>query len=389
MFLGRDGRIVTAMTDTIDQQATDTTAPAQHTFDDPFAFAGAFLSWMNGSTIVLGLDAGHRAGTFEALAAAGPSTVEELAASGGFSSRHLREWLDLMTVGRVVIHDAATQRYRLAAGAAACLTGTSSLNMAPVAAAIAFSAKHVDAVATTLRHGGGIPYDAYRPEFTDLMDQMNRRHYDELLITGYIDVVPGLAERLRSGARVLDVGCGTGHVLNLLAREYPASTFTGYDLAEDAVVAARREAAHLALTNVRYDTVDVADIGEPAGYDVVLAFDAIHDQAQPRQVLAQIRQALDDDGLFLMVDVKASSHVHENLDQPNAPWIYGASLFHCMQVSSADGGEGLGTAWGLQKAHELLAEAGFTVEDLVDTPPTEMMNVIYVCRPSVRETRSA
>ncbi|HVF33595.1 MAG TPA: class I SAM-dependent methyltransferase [Acidimicrobiales bacterium] len=359
---------------------TDTLTPTPSLGDDPMALAGAFLSWMNGAALLLGIDAGHRAGAFEALAAAGPVTAEELAAVAGFSPRHLREWLDLMTVGGIVGFDPSDGRYRLPAGATICFTGSSSMNVAPITAAVALSARHVSAVAATLRKGGGIPYDAYRPEFTELMDTMHRRHYDEHLLEGYIEAVPGLQERLEDGISVVDLGCGTGHVLNLLARAFPTSRFVGYDRAEDALDAARAEADALGLTNVRFEAVDVAALPADAAFDLVLAFDAIHDQARPRQVLAEARRVLTDGGRFVLVDIKASSHVHENLQQPNAPWLYGASLFHCMQVSLAEGGEGLGTVWGTQTALELLREAGFADVHLLDTPAADMMNVIYVCR---------
>jgi SAM-dependent methyltransferase len=363
------------MTDTIDPHTL--IGPVN---EDPTAFAGQLVAWMNGATIILGLDAAHRAGVLEALAETGASTSHELAAQAGLSERHVREWLDLMTVGGVVDHEPGTGRYRLPAGAAMCLTGDSSMNMAPATACIAFSAQHVEAVSATMRHGGGIPYAAYRPDFTDLMDSMNRGRYDQLLIDGYIGAVPGLAGRLRAGIRVADIGCGSGHVVNLLARAFPTSTFVGFDLAEDALEAARLEAAEYGLENATFEGLDVAELPAGEHFDLVVAFDAIHDQARPRTVLAAVRNALADDGMFLMVDVKASSHVEENLDNPMAPWIYGASLFHCMQVSLAEGGEGLGTAWGVQLALQLLGEAGFGDVVVVDPPESDLLNVIYVCR---------
>lgn len=368
------------MTDTLTTDTATTLAPAAPA-EDPMAFAGSLLSWINGATVVLGIDVGHRAGLFESLARIGPSTPGEFASAAGLSERHVREWLDLMTTGGVVSYDAITGLYRLPAGATTCLTGDSPMNMAAATAVLAFSAKHVDAVSRTLVEGGGIPYSAYRPEFTDLMDAMSRKRYDAELISGYVQPVAGLVQRLETGIRVADLGCGSGHVVNLLGRAFPASHFTGYDLAEDALAAATAEAADYRLDNVEFEALDVASLSTDEPFDLVTAFDAIHDQAAPRRVLACARAALAGDGMFLMVDVKASSRVEENLGNPMAPWLYGASLFHCMQVSLAEGGEGLGTAWGVQRAKELLAEAGFGEVTLLDAPASDPMNVIYVCRP--------
>lgn len=362
---------------------TDTLTPVPTTdrAEDPMAFAGELLSWLNTSTVVLGIDAGHRAGAFEALAEHGPATSVDLARAAGLSERHVREWLKLMATGGVVAYDPADGTYRLPAGAAACLSGDTPMNMAPVTGAIAFSAKHVPAVARTIAEGGGIAYEHYRPEFTDFMDAMNRKRYDAELVSGYLAPVAGLVERLEAGIRVADLGCGSGHVVNILGRAFPRSTFVGYDLAEDALEAARREAAAYGLDNVRFEAVDVAALPAGATFDLVTAFDAIHDQAAPRRVLAGARAALAEGGTFLLVDVKASSDLEDNIGNPMAPWLYGASLFHCMQVSLAVGGEGLGTAWGVQLAQELLGEAGFGDVTLLDAPPTDVMNLIYVCRP--------
>jgi len=114
-------------------------------------------------------------------------------------------------------------------------------------------------------------------------------------------------------------------------------------------------------------------------FDFITAFDAIHDQAKPRTVLAGIAAALRPGGTFLMVDDRASSHLHENLDHPLGPFLYGVSTMHCMTVSLAQGGEGLGTVWGEHKARELLAEAGF-VGVAVYTQPGDIANNYYVAR---------
>ena len=120
----------------------------------------------------------------------------------------------------------------------------------------------------------------------------------------------------------------------------------------------------------------VAELEATREYDLVTAFDTIHDQAKPRQVLRSVERALRDDGMFLMVDIAASSDVADNVDHPLRPTAYFFSVMHCMTVSLAVGGEGLGTAWGEQKAVELLREAGFSHIDIrrVDG---DMLNAYY------------
>jgi SAM-dependent methyltransferase len=143
----------------------------------------------------------------------------------------------------------------------------------------------------------------------------------------------------------------------------------------------RDEAAAWGLPNVRFERRDVASFPPGARFDLVTAFDAIHDQAHPRRVLRQIHDALEPGGLFLMVDMDASSSVHANIGNPVAPYFYWVSLFHCMQVSLAEGGEGLGTAWGVELATELLHEAGFASVERVPAPAGDPVNAIFVARP--------
>jgi SAM-dependent methyltransferase len=175
-----------------------------------------------------------------------------------------------------------------------------------------------------------------------------------------VPLVDGLAERLSQGISVADIGCGSGHHLNVLASAYPASTFVGYDLSEAAIASARRSADSRGLTNVTFQVRDVTDLSSTGPFDLVTAFDAIHDQAHPAAVLAGIAVSLSPDGVFLMCDIRASSRPDENVDLPGAGFVYGISLMHCMTVSlSQTGGTGLGAAWGEQTAVRMLHEAGF------------------------------
>jgi trans-aconitate methyltransferase len=124
---------------------------------------------------------------------------------------------------------------------------------------------------------------------------------------------------------VADVGCGTGHAVNLMARAYPDSEFVGYDLGTDAIASATREAAAMGLPNARFEVLDVTELTTDPPFDMVFAFDSVHDQVDPTGVLARVRAALAPGGRFVMVDIKASSALEDNIGNPYAPWLYGSA----------------------------------------------------------------
>jgi cyclopropane fatty-acyl-phospholipid synthase-like methyltransferase len=174
--------------------------------------------------------------------------------------------------------------------------------------------------------------------------------------------VPGLTDRLAKGIRMLDAGCGSGRVLNRLAELYPNSWFLGMDLSPEAIGNARGEAAQKGLRNVEFIIRDLSDFdetAEPEAFDFITTFDAIHDQGKPLNVLKGIHRALKPDGVYLMQDIRGSSHVYTDLGHPVGTFLYTASTMHCMAVSLAQGGEGLGTMWGEEKTREYLQRAGF------------------------------
>ncbi len=185
---------------------------------------------------------------------------------------------------------------------------------------------------------------------------------------------------MERGIDVLDVGCGEGVAIRMMAERFPSSRFVGFDIATEPITTARAEAEHAGLPNARFLVQDAASFAAPLACDFITAFDAIHDQAAPRRVLRAIREALRPEGVFMMVDIAASSHLERNLDNPLAPVLFTVSTMHCMAVSLAQGGEGLGACWGEEKARELLAEAGFTAID-VSQVEGDPLNAYYVCRP--------
>ena len=323
------------------------------------AFAERVVGVLNAGSLTLLLSVGHKVGLFDALAELPPSTSQEIAEAAGLQERYVREWLGGMAVGGVVIYDAATARYHLPAEHAACLTRAAGPdNLARVTQFVSLMAGVEEPVAECFRSGGGVPYSEYGV-FHRLMAEDSAAVHDATLLDTVLPVVPGLPDRLRQGIDVADIGCGSGHAVNLMARAYPTSRFVGYDFSEEGIAAGRREAAALGLDNARFEVLDVTDLHERERFDLVTAFDAIHDQAHPRRVLANISAALRPDGVFLMVDIRASSRLEDNLGHPMGPFLYMLSTMHCMPVSLALDGEGLGAVWGEQKARELLAEAGF------------------------------
>jgi SAM-dependent methyltransferase len=219
--------------------------------------------------------------------------------------------------------------------------------------------------------GAGVPYSAYAQVAGSALGETWRRIYDEQLVDGFVAAVPGLTEQLTAGARVLDLGCGTGHAVAVLAAAFPASTFTGIDIAPEAIARAEPPAS-----NASYEVGDAAEL--TGSYDVIFAFDAIHDQRVPDVVLRRVHDALAPGGVFVMVDTKFSEDVATNVGNPYAPTAYATSLLFCVPLSLEAGGAALGAMWGTERAVRMLHDAGFGDVEMIDAPRPQ--NVIAVCR---------
>ncbi|MET8731343.1 class I SAM-dependent methyltransferase [Streptomyces parvus] len=342
-------------------------------------FAGRMLQVLNDSCLGYLCSIGHRTRLFDVMAQLPPSTSEEIAGAAGLNERYVREWLGGVTVGGIVAYDPADGTYRLPPEHAASLCRAAGPdNVASFLQDLALFGLVEDEVVAAFRDGGGVPYSSY-PKFQELQAEETARVYDAALVDAIIPLVPGLPERLDSGdgLDVLDVGTGQGHAVNLLARAFPASRFTGVDMSEGGIAAAREAAARLGLRNAHFELADAAAVTGP--YDLITAFDVIHDLARPERTLAAVAGALRDDGVFLMGDIAASSKLEENLGLPLGPTLYTFSVFYCMTVSLGEGGAGLGTVWGRQTALRMLREAGFG-EVAVREVEGDILNVYYVAR---------
>ncbi len=341
------------------------------------AFGEQLLGMLTGGTLAMLISIGHRTGLFEA-AAKGPATSIELAERAGLHERYVREWLGAMVTGGIMEYDPDDRRHTLPPAHAVLLTGATSRNIGPMADSMRTLGAVLPNVERCFREGGGVPIAEYAAVSTGGLGETWRHIYDEHLVDGFLGPVPGLLDRLRAGARVLDLGCGTGHAVNVMAREFPRSTFDGLDIATAAIADAEAERAGMGLSNAAFAVADAAELAPDPPYDVIMAFDAIHDQAAPDVVLRGVRDALAPDGLFLMVDTKFASRLEDNSANPYAPLSYGVSLLFCVPTSIATGGTGLGAMWGQELAREMLADAGFTDVEVLDTPRPQ--NCMYVCR---------
>lgn len=326
------------------------------------AFAEELLTTLNRGALCLMISIGHRTGLFDVMSTLPPSTSEEIARSAGLNERYVREWLGAMATGRVVEIDPHSGKFTLPAEHARALTRAAAAdNMAVFAQYIAQLGEVENDIVDCFQKGGGVPYSRFS-RFHEIMAEDSGQSVLSSLDSHILPLVPGLTTALEKGQRMLDVGCGRGLMLMHLAKAYPNSQFVGMDLSTEAVSFGNTEAAQRGLTNLQFVVRDLSDFdktAEPEAFDFITSFDAIHDQAKPLQVLRGIHRALKPDGVYLMQDISGTSHVEKDLEHPMGTLLYTISCLHCMIVSLAQGGEGLGAMWGEETTRDYLQKAGF------------------------------
>lgn len=331
------------------------------------AFADRLVNALNEGALCVMLSIGHRTKLFDHLDGQPPMTSTTLANRAERNERYVREWLNALVVSKVIDYNPDDKTYYLPHEHAAWLTRNSTEgNISVFAQYVPMMGTVEDDIVDCFINGGGVPYEKY-PRFHEVMAEDSGQTVLSSLEEYILPLAPGLVEKLQQGIKVLDVGCGRGHALNLLAELYPNSAFIGVDLSQQAIDYANNEAKQKRLNNVSFIAKDVTDFDKDNAdeqFDLITTFDAIHDQAKPLNVLKGIYNALKDDGVYLMQDIHGSSEVHNNLEHPVGPLLYSLSTTHCMTVSLAQGGDGLGTMWGQEKAQELLTEAGFCQIDI-------------------------
>ncbi|HET7667737.1 MAG TPA: class I SAM-dependent methyltransferase [Mycobacterium sp.] len=354
---------------TVSEKVTDTTE----------GFAERMVGAIDSASLAILLSIGHQTKLFDTMAELPPATSVQIADAAGLNERYVREWLGGVVTSRVVDYDPASRTYSLPRHRAAVLTRAAGPdNLALVAQFIPMLGEVEQKIIDCFRSGGGLPYSEY-PRFHKLMAAQSGEVFDAALVDVILPLADGLPDLLRAGADVADIGCGSGHAINVMAQAFPASRFTGIDFSEEGLAAGAAEARTRGLTNATFKQADVANLDLAEAYDVITVFDAIHDQAQPAQVLHNIYRALRPGGTLLMVDIKASSQLEDNIGVPLRAYMYTVSTMHCMSVSLSLDGAGLGTCWGRQLATSMLADAGFG-DVAVNEIETDPVNYYYVAK---------
>jgi SAM-dependent methyltransferase len=342
-------------------------------------FAERMVGAIDSASLAILLSIGHQTKLLDTMAELPPATSSEIANAAGLNERYVREWLGGVVSCRVVDYDPATQTYSLPRHRAAVLTRAAGPdNLARVAQFIPMLGEVEQKVLGCFYDGGGLAYSEY-PRFHKLMAEESGQVFDAALVDVILPMAEGLPDRLRAGADVADIGCGSGHAVNVMAQAFPTSRFTGIDFSDEGLAVGGAEARERGLDNATFVKADVANLDFSESFDVVTVFDAIHDQAQPAKVLSNIYRALRPGGVFLMVDIKASSQLEDNIGAPLATYLYTVSTMHCMSVSLGLDGAGLGTCWGRQLATSMLADAGFG-EVAVHEIESDPINFYYVAR---------
>lgn len=327
------------------------------------AFSGILVDVLNKSSLSLMISIGHRTGLFDVMSQMEPATSEEIAGKAQLNERYVREWLGAMVTGGVVEYEPAGKTYLLPPEHAAYVTRAAGAdNLSVFTQYVSVLGQVEEEIIKCFREGGGVPYEKFH-RFHEVMAEDSGQSVMSSLETHILPLVPDLTKKMEKGIDMLDAGCGSGKIINKLASLFPNSHFTGMDLSEEAISVARKDARDEGLKNVEFVTKDLSDFHEtapPEAFDLITTFDAIHDQGKPLNVLKGINKALRKDGVYLMQDISGTSHLEEDVQHPIGTFLYTVSCMHCMTVSLAQNGEGLGAMWGEEKTREYLKEAGFT-----------------------------
>jgi ubiquinone/menaquinone biosynthesis C-methylase UbiE len=341
-------------------------------------FLGRFVTDLGATAAAGNVVIGHRLGLYQALAA-GPADAGELAERTHTHPRYVGEWLRGQAAGGYVDYDAATGTYSMSEEQAFALANPEGGVYAPGAFVLALGAlKAEPQITEAFRTGTGLGWHQQNEDVFIGCEQFFRPGYLANLVPSWIPALDGVADKLRAGATVADIGCGLGASTILLAQEYPNSRFTGSDYHDQSIEIARKRAGDAGVTDrVSFEVAPAASFSG-SGYDLAATFDCLHDMGDPLAAARHIRQALKPNGTWLVVEPFAADEVGGNLN-PVGRMYYSFSTLLCVpNALSQPGGYSLGAQAGEAAIRQVTTEAGFTrFRRATETP----FNLVYEVRP--------
>ena len=312
---------------------------------------------------------GDRLGFYEALSEGEALNSLELAAQTGTQERYVREWLEQQTVtGILQVEDpeavSTERRYRLLAGHAEVLTARDSMNyLVPLALAAIGAVRPIESVLEAYRNGGGVPYSEYGDLFIEGQAGMNRTLFLQELGQEWLPSIPDVHQRLQDDppARVADIGCGAGWSSIGMSQAYPNIQVDGFDLDEPSIELARANAREAGTNGkLKFHVRDAGDPDLSGRYDLVTAFECIHDMSDPVSALRSMRRMVNGSGAVIIADERVGDSFTPTGN--DVEWImYGWSVLHCLPVGMADHPSvGTGTVMRAKTLRQYALEAGFS-----------------------------
>ncbi|MCW2686902.1 MAG: SAM-dependent methyltransferase [Mycobacterium sp.] len=341
------------------------------------AFLGKAVGDLGASMSAVLMLIGDELGLYSALADERLSPAQ-LAERTGTNERYVREWLANQAAGGYVEYDSATDEYYLNDEQALCLANPNGPADLPGAYSIVQDLFEVkDRAVENFRSGKGMEWGEHDPCLFRGTERFFRAGYNSNLLSSWLPALDGVVEKLDTGGRVADVGCGHGASTILMAEAFPNSEFVGIDYHDASIATARERAAEAGVTNTSFEVADATSY-QGDDYDLVAFFDCLHDMANPSGAAARARQALKPDGHCMLVEPAAGDSVADNLN-PVGRLYYGASSLICVPVSLAQHGPALGAQAGERRLRQVMVDdGGFSqFRRATETP----FNLIFEARP--------
>ena len=333
-------------------------------------FMGQFVGDLGAAMSLPLVLIGDKLGLYKAMADSEPVTSEELAARTDCRERYVREWLCQQAASGYVEYDAANGTFRLPPEQAMALTDEDSPAFIPGAfQLVAATVKDEPQIAERFRSGEGFGWHEHHHDLFAGTERFFRPGYLASLVEAWLPALDGVVEKLSTGARVADIGCGHGASTILMAQAFPASQFTGSDYHEGSVEAAREAAQRAGVADrVSFEVASAKGFGG-GPFDLVCVFDALHDMGDPVGAARNVAEQLAGDGTWMVVEPQAGDTIEENLN-PVGRIFYGGSTMLCTPASlSQDVGLALGAQAGERRLAQVLNEGGFSrVRRVAETP---------------------